>query len=211
MVPQVECATLSKNELRDLFTLHEDMPSHLHHKLSTTIMADEDDEAIDDDEVHEATDTPNERRPPREVEKPQEGWPKETGDMHLWRHHLGCETVEDAVLRDAGRQSAPGDGYVSFTFSLQVQGKKEVAGPMTSQAVAPVPKGVVLTGLAAAAAAAAVAAASRTGAMNRGQSEQFGEGGCQLHASGGGPKGGAGSLTARPNEVWPLGSWNAFA
>ena len=30
---QVEEATLSRNELRDLFTLHHGMPSHLHHML----------------------------------------------------------------------------------------------------------------------------------------------------------------------------------
>ena len=29
----MEEATLSRNELRDLFTLHADMPSHLHYKL----------------------------------------------------------------------------------------------------------------------------------------------------------------------------------
>ena len=55
------------------------------------------------------------------MEKEQEGWPKETGDMHLWGHHLGCETVDDPILRDAGRKANETDGYVSFVFSLQVR------------------------------------------------------------------------------------------
>ena len=40
-------------------------------------------------------------------DKPQDGWPKETGDMHLWGHHHGCEGVNDAVLRAAGRRVSP--------------------------------------------------------------------------------------------------------
>lgn len=40
----------------------------------------------------------------------------------------GCETVDDAALRDAGRQTNDNDGFVSFVFSLQVQGKLPIGG-----------------------------------------------------------------------------------
>ena len=42
-----------------------------------------------------------------DVWKEQEGWPKETGDMHLWGHHLGTEKVRrvrcDATQMRAAR------------------------------------------------------------------------------------------------------------
>ena len=76
---------MSSEELRDLFTLHEDCPSHLYEKIK-----DEGEEG----EEGEAEDA----AAPRE-DKPQEGWPKETGDMHLWGHHHGCEGVNDVVRR----------------------------------------------------------------------------------------------------------------
>lgn len=141
--------TLCKSELRDLFALHADLHSHLHHKLveQGTIgdgnrdSADDNDDESDSDveEVQvvaggngeaKAPKAKAEARPPpkppkpvtsAEVEKAQEGWPKETGDLHLWGHHLGCETVDDAILRDAGRRGGPDDGYISFVFSLQVR------------------------------------------------------------------------------------------
>eukprot|EP00966_Prymnesium_polylepis_P147295 3402498-Prymnesium_polylepis.1 len=96
---QVESSALSSEELRDLFTLHE-CPSHLHLKLQAngSLSADE---------------APTEGEPRAQV-----GWPKETGDMHLWAHHVGCSTVDDHALRVAGVPQQESDGAVSFVFSL---------------------------------------------------------------------------------------------
>ena len=40
------------------------------------------------------------------------GWPKETGDMHLWAHHLGCETVDDVALQVAGTRQQVGSWWL---------------------------------------------------------------------------------------------------
>ena len=46
----------------------------------------------------------------------QEGWPKETGDMHLWGHHDSAQTVDDHVLRSATAGLPDDGGSVSFVF-----------------------------------------------------------------------------------------------
>ena len=136
---------MCKAELRDLFALHDDMPSHLHSKLMVekdAAVRGEIDEGSDDDDDGggKAKTTGGMRGGAARVEgmseyyKEQEGWPKETGDMHLWGHHLGTENVDDAVLRDAAKTQSDGEGTVSFVFSLQVQGKLEAKG---SQPAAP--------------------------------------------------------------------------
>ena len=138
----IEQATMCKSELKDLFALHEELPSHLHEKLvEQGLVGDGDGEAsMEDSEEGEsdgedggagvagdgAAKGKGKKRPPgprssEEIEKPQEGWPKETGDLHLWGHHLGCETVDDPLLRDAGRKGGEDEGYASFVFSLQVR------------------------------------------------------------------------------------------
>ena len=88
---QVEEATLSRDELRDLFTLHAHMPSHLHHKL----MSSKGDDAASDADEAEGVGRGTREDGLSDVYKEQEGWPKETGDMHLWGHHLGTEKVCD--------------------------------------------------------------------------------------------------------------------
>jgi len=45
----------------------------------------------------------------------QEGLPNE-GDLNEWSHHYGCESVDDALLRKAGR------GLVSFCFGQAIDG-----------------------------------------------------------------------------------------
>ena len=95
-VAQIEAANISRDELRDLFTLHDEMPSHLHYKLMSEVKAKAETECVvvdDDDDDDDDNDEGAPKKKPKladsnEVEKPQEGWPKETGDMHLWRHHL---------------------------------------------------------------------------------------------------------------------------
>jgi len=185
----VETAIMCKEDLRDLFALHEGMPSHLHHKIRQ-----EDEEAACDDEDDE-DDKHDEARAlaTDEVEKVQEGYPKETGDMHLWGHHLGCETVDDPILRDAGRQSAEGDGYVSFVFSLQVKGALKTKEDELAERRAEL----------AATEAAAQAAPNKGGgfkapARSRSTSpidggSDAGEGSAKRNGSGGGGDGGSGS------------------
>lgn len=120
------------------------MPSHLHHKIMGNLDEDDsaDDEADSDGDGADHDAKLKETGGPggcKSFEKEQEGYPKETGDLHLWGHHLGCETVDDSVLRDAGRQTAEGDGYVSFVFSLQVDERgcpmKKSACGLTNSAV----------------------------------------------------------------------------
>ena len=137
---------MSRSELKDLFSLHTDMPSHLHFKLmeEQRKLAEMEAEASDDDdddendnnkpgaaaataarafgEVEEKKGSGGkgkekmavvvEEKAPRpdgvsDVWKEQEGWPKETGDMHLWGHHLGTEKVRrvrcDATQMRAAR------------------------------------------------------------------------------------------------------------
>jgi hypothetical protein len=53
--------------------------------------------------------------PPETVRK-QLGHPAEE-DLQRWSHHHGVSTVNDEVLRQAG------DGFVSFVFGLEVEGK----------------------------------------------------------------------------------------
>ena len=165
---KIEEATMCKNELRDLFALHDDMPSHLHHKLMVEknaamrgeIAEGSDDDDDDDDDVGGGGKTGGKKGKGGGADqstsgggaaradgmsayyKEQEGWPKETGDMHLWGHHLGTEKVDDPVLRDAAKTQYAGEGTVSFVFSLQVQGKLEVKGSQPAVAVvAPTAKG----------------------------------------------------------------------
>ena len=165
---KIEEATMCKNELRDLFALHDDMPSHLHHKLMVEknaamrgeIAEGSDDDDDDDDDVGGGGKTGGKKGKGGGADqstsgggaaradgmsayyKEQEGWPKETGDMHLWGHHLGTEKVDDPVLRDAAKTQYAGEGTVSFVFSLQVQGKLEVKGSQPAVAVvAPAAKG----------------------------------------------------------------------
>ena len=138
---EVEKAVMAKDELRDLFVLHEGTPSHLHSKLMAEFEDDDDDDDDDDEICGDGENKKAAQPPPKKkgkqkeltFEKEQEGYPKETGDMHLWRHHLGCETVDDPILRDAGRQLAPEDGSVSFVFSLQVKGALKVEKTLTSR------------------------------------------------------------------------------
>ena len=137
---------MSRSELKDLFSLHTDMPSHLHFKLmeEQRKLAEMEAEASDDDDDENDNNKPGaaaaaaagafgeveekkgssgkgkekmvvvveEEKAARpdgvsDVWKEQEGWPKETGDMHLWGHHLGTEKVRrvrcDATQMRAAR------------------------------------------------------------------------------------------------------------
>ena len=135
---------------RDLFTLHEDCPSHLHQKLTLEARGGAEVEAEAEAEAEVGSgdegDGAAEAAAGGETreDKPQDGWPKETGDMHLWGHHYGCEGVNDTVLRTAGRRASPEEGAVSFVFSLEVQGKamdEEASRPAAAAAVAATPSG----------------------------------------------------------------------
>ena len=71
--------------------------------------------------------------------RPQQGWPKETGDLQLWGHHASASTVDDAVLNAATRKGDVGFGKVSFVFSLHVRGMaiEGVKAPDSDQVIAP--------------------------------------------------------------------------
>ena len=140
--PRVADSTAVWASRRDLFTLHEDCPSHLHQKLTHEAHGEAEAEAGSGDEGDEAAEAAAGGETLED--KPQDGWPKETGDMHLWGHHYGCEGVNDTVLRAAGRRASPEEGAVSFVFSLEVQGKamdEEASRPAAAAAAAAAPSG----------------------------------------------------------------------
>lgn len=103
----MEASTFSSAQLRDLFSLHEGMPSHLYDKIRHAAEEAEwaeDGPANSLDEPSSSQETPLRR---------QNGWPKETGDMHLWAHHATAASVDDEALRRAVRHSTPESGVCS--------------------------------------------------------------------------------------------------
>jgi hypothetical protein len=101
---QVEASTFSSAQLRDLFSLHEGMPSHLYDKIRH---AAEEAERSEDGPANSLDEPSSSQEAPL---RPQNGWPKETGDMHLWAHHTSAASVDDEALRRAVRHSTPETG-----------------------------------------------------------------------------------------------------